>query len=604
MNHRGFRTGRRSRGRIGGRRGQGGYGSNCQQNTNVEEQGIFAEAKFDWDKGTLDEADTEMRNLFINKVKFSAHYEAQKKYPVRYYACLLILIKNHVQIVDSSKAMALAATWVRRDYLMAEFLLMLPDELFSIKEVLKALTTLDASRTKRATEKILKRLEAQGCKKKSKISLLKSLIGSLEADIPSVGSVSGALIRHVKLWAKTIPAERLEFFAMHFPPEPWKKLADLCHLNAEKDFPQCPWFLKFCFGEATVPETSVVAETLKMSESNISDMVMLNDLDYTVVRKWHTSLTPEAKERIAKYSKMETVLWYYEEIECEGVDKVIYERLESGEESNLPYGKLMERIMYCSNIATVDYGDPAWGKSADWSDWGCSEPEAPKKPRDFVKFLTIEAERNLGEIKFNLEEPVVVIGDMSGSMNVAIRTSNIIASLVAAVAHGELVFFDEYNVIPPFIPKDVEGVMQLCKEIQARGSTIPAVSLYPYYEKKKIVKTFVIVTDEGENGFHNGYRFGELFKKYYDEIYPARLVFISFLSQGDKGQMVQELQRDAPYITPMQFRFNVSRPDLTKLDNVFGTLSSANQKFSKQVDDVEKLFIAKKLNSVLEVLKI
>ena len=96
---------------------------------------------------------------------------------------------------------------------------------------------------------------------------------------------------------------------MHFPPHLWKKLADLCHLNAEKDFPQCTWFLKFCFGEATVPESSVVAERSKMNESNISDMVMLDDLDYTVIRKWHESLTPEAKERIAKYSKMETVLW-------------------------------------------------------------------------------------------------------------------------------------------------------------------------------------------------------------------------------------------------------------------------------------------------------
>ena len=51
-----------------------------------------------------------------------------------------------------------------------------------------------------------------------------------------------------------------------------------------------------------------------------------------------------------------------------------------------------------------------------------------------------------------------MMGDRSPSMGVAIRTSNIIASLVTAVSNAELVFFDSHNMIPPFIPKNVEGV--------------------------------------------------------------------------------------------------------------------------------------------------
>ena len=86
-------------------------------------------------------------------------------------------------MLESSKSIALAAVWARKDFTMAEFLLRIPNELFGIKEVLKALTTLDAARNKRALEKLLKRFEAQGCKKKQKMDSLKSLIGSLEAEI-------------------------------------------------------------------------------------------------------------------------------------------------------------------------------------------------------------------------------------------------------------------------------------------------------------------------------------------------------------------------------------------------------------------------------------
>lgn len=52
--------------------------------------------------------------------------------------------------------------------------------------------------------------------------------------ILQVGSVSGALIRRVKKWVKQQSADQLEYFALFYPKESWKKLADLCHLNPEK----------------------------------------------------------------------------------------------------------------------------------------------------------------------------------------------------------------------------------------------------------------------------------------------------------------------------------------------------------------------------------
>ena len=49
-------------------------------------------------------------------------------------------------------------------------------------------------------------------------------------------------------------------------------------------------------------------------------------------------------------------------------------------------------------------------------------------------------------------------------------------------------------------------VLQLAVDTQARGGTTPAASLWPYYEKKEVVKTFIMVTDEEENGVKEGHK--------------------------------------------------------------------------------------------------
>ena len=43
--------------------------------------------------------------------------------------------------------------------------------------------------------------------------------------------------------------------------------------------------------------------------------------------------------------------------------------------------------------------------------------------------------------------------------------------------------------------------------IQTGGGTTPASSLWPFYDKKEVIKTFIMVTDEEENGDYHGYRF-------------------------------------------------------------------------------------------------
>jgi hypothetical protein len=99
-------------------------------------------------------------------------------------------------------------------------------------------------------------------------------------------------------------------------------------------------------------------------------------------------------------------------------------------------------------------------------------------------------------------------------------------------------------------------------------------------------------------------------------VYPARLVFISFLhSQHAKGQMVEPL-RAAGYdvvqfkldrvCAPLAQRANIvqSRPDLTKLNNLIGQLSTDCTDFDTQVSRDEELLRARGLTGAFDKLKI
>lgn len=107
------------------------------------------------------------------------------------------------------------------------------------------------------------------------------------------------------MWLKKIPFKRLQFFALHFPTDPWKKLADILHLHPTKDIPQCPWFLPFAFGKE-IPEGAAQDD---LTPENISTQVLEGEIDYTIARKFKDSLSNEAKLKIAEYTPVNTILW-------------------------------------------------------------------------------------------------------------------------------------------------------------------------------------------------------------------------------------------------------------------------------------------------------
>jgi len=131
----------------------------------------------------------------------------------------------------------------------------------------------------------------------------------------------------------------------------------------------------------------------------------------------------------------------------------------------------------------------------------------------------------------------------------------------------------------------------VAEKVVADGLTAPAAALWPYYVSKKPVKFFVMVTDEVENGKFNGqWYFPDLFLRYYQEVYPAKIVFVSFLENPNiKGRMVTSLENMG--LEVLQFRLDGKRPDLTKMDTLLGLLSSESSHFPQQVLQLAQVFI-------------
>lgn len=491
----------------------------------------------------------QLKRLFLAETTLTEHHEAQRAHRDAYAATLLMLVEHGVELSPGARARSLASAWARRDHELARYLL--DEDRCGLGEVVKALQLLDSGRQARALERRLAQLERDGKTRKRRLGALRSALHDLQRE-GHVGSLSGALAKHVRRWVRTIPEEKLEYYAATFPLEQWRRLADLVHL-APSDF-QLPWFLAHTFGEPA-PAGTMTAACASAPVESLDQIAREFKAPYSFLRTRVSAPSPSLREAVASYESLDTLLWFYEELRCPAADQRIAALLRAGETPALGYGKLLERLLTLRDLKV-----PFW------------------------ELLLPVADRLLQGMRLPLDPPVVVLGDASSSMTAAIRVATIIGSLLTVFCRADLRFFNNQLIRPPVTPRTIHDVLTVTDTVKARGTTSPAASLWPSLKNRELVRSFVVVTDEYENTECQGMRFAEMLKRYRDERFPARATFISFIPQREDGQMVRALR--ALELPHRQFKLDQRRPDLTKIDNILGLMAVDGSLFDERVATV------------------
>eukprot|EP00011_Vannellida_sp_DIVA3-517-6-12_P010539 CAMPEP_0114626576 /NCGR_PEP_ID=MMETSP0168-20121206/11853_1 /TAXON_ID=95228 ORGANISM="Vannella sp., Strain DIVA3 517/6/12" /NCGR_SAMPLE_ID=MMETSP0168 /ASSEMBLY_ACC=CAM_ASM_000044 /LENGTH=650 /DNA_ID=CAMNT_0001837885 /DNA_START=31 /DNA_END=1979 /DNA_ORIENTATION=- len=509
-----------------------------------------------------------MQELFLRESKFHDHYVAQLRLKgaaegssyEEYRATLDFLIKRGTELTAATRGRILAVAWALKDTEFANTLLkrgpMNENNKFGIAEVLKALKLLDSARQLRLIRSQQEIKEGQGAKSK-KIGKLRGLANDLEVEGFVAGSVSGALCKFLRKWARQLSAKYLEFSALSMPMGPWKEFADIVHVR-KTDF--CvSWFLPFVFGEAA-PEGTVVGRCANFKSKPVDEQVALlreRELPYTFVRRQLQEgtrpvvLHEQLRDTIVQYEDLSTVIWWWEELDSAYNRTLVSQRLQAGEQLSMSYGKTLERILTLQKL-----GVP------------------------FVKELIAIAETQLSELKAAFQQEkgqqqksFVIHGDASSSMSVAVNTATIFGSILALLTNGSLRFFNGRPLPAVASPTTVAEVLEVTRNVRASGCTANAATLWESYEKKQKVDFHIQVTDEEENTAYKGYMLADLFKKYREEVHPdSVMIFISFLNNHmSTGQLVRRFEKlDLPVIN---FKLDGRRPDLTKLQKIISTIS-------------------------------
>ena len=595
--------------------------------------------------------------LFLEERPLAAHVAALRSHRGAYITQALWNTTKGLAMTAGTKIRVLAAAWGTGERELAAALLELEPGNgagFGVPVVLGAVQLLDARRKAKQFAARLARLEQGEQKVKpaklgaaktklSDVALLEKELADVEGE--PLSGVSGALQRHITRWVKGLPKEKLEFWLLALPKEPWVELAQLCHFSP-KAF-AVPYFLSHSFGDAA-PEGTLAAEAAGITVANLAEKAAEFSVPYSYVRRRFQGQMPDsAKVAMAKYMPLDQLVWYYDDAqdclatEDGAVETILDERLAAGEApTGLTAGKLLERLLAFLKVGEVTDADtlgelfPGVGapilaaalrrfggdvertamelfelSSAQIEQRFSPAPgtpavlEAEEAAPSFVARLMPHAARAMSQLACAMPKPVFIMGDASASMQVAVSTSTILASLIAAVADAGLCFFNTACIAPPVIPRTVEEVLAVAKAVKADGATCPAAALAPLLEAKQVVRQLVVVSDEEENTKHKGRSFAELFAQYEKEVSPGcRVTFVSFLADPNApGQMVAELE--AAGYAPEHFTLHRDRPDLTKTDALLALMSANTVEVAAERKAMEAQLEAEGLAALIKTLR-
>lgn len=526
--------------------------------------------------------------FFESETRLSTHIEFHKSKRDEYLNLINELYANeHIlkNINIMNKAHVLVVLIHNKEHAQVETM----HKWIDLPEMTKACEILDSNRRVRQT---IGKCEKMKDLKKKKMCLkfmddLKNL-----ADGNFDLSLTSSKCKLIKRWTYHLTKDQLEYRAILFPTNLWRKLANLIHLNSKNDF-VLDWFLPFCYGKEA-PEDSIVKIAQKLSYQNFQEFYQTYCLNYEFVRtrlpleKTHNNYSDHVaidniKKFLVENENINTILWYWHELYSDKNKHIVIKRLKEAQKAktiNITYGKLVDLLI---NITDKDI---------------------------FDLLVSITEEKMIG-YKMNLPSPTAVFADASASMDVAIRTSSIITSLLCYMSNAMLSLFNNINTNIDNPPRTVSDAVHFAKTMKAQCCTSPAATMGHYYESKILAKTIIIVTDEEENTHYKGLMFDKWYQKYIKDVYPAKLIFISFLDMNSSlankdGRMVKQLKSTLgtsmvdEYVDV--FRFSIRNPDLNKLDSILTKLQLPRDVVKNVIVDTKKQTEEKKqkVNEMVE----
>lgn len=391
------------------------------------------------------------------------------------------------------------------------------------------------------TKRELKQLIKKSNRDENRINLLQNRNMDL--------SLSLAKIKIVRKWVKSIDEDTLITTNIFFNnSDIWRKLANLCHFRPG-DF--CVnWFLEYCY-TGNYPNDSLMFKIKNANDAMLKNLYLEYRIPYEYIRLKNPS--KEFKVLLAQKEPLRTVLWYGDELDIykdNSIGDLVAERIKN-ERIDIPYTKIVQIIVNVSN-----------------------------KTSKIIKELTQYTQSKLEEYKLNLPTPISILCDASGSMEVCVKTSGIITSLLCAIAGNTCklyVFKDKnYSIANP--PKNVRDVLNFIEDTKAESYTSPASSLNQMILDKMVAKTIILVTDQEENTPCNGLKFAETLKNYSKLIgFNPKIVFITM---GKSNQMIFDLENafGKNLVSEMvsNYNFDLNEPDLRKMDSILAILSETN----------------------------
>ena len=378
-----------------------------------------------------------------------------------------------------------------------------------------------------------------------------------------LNGVTNALSKRVRGWFRSLSAESLEYLLLTCEPEAlkaWRHVMDCTHAKPD-DF-ALPFFpaVVFC-GRQHVPLDHMVhmchgeqlnAGTLPALCSSFPRLAKAYALVHKAVPP--SQMSDTSKAWFATHAPLSDVIWWYEELHCPAAEAALMGRLSepdadlSDGQYDISFGKLMERFMVFRTMGA-----------------------------SFAPLLAGRAESALQSLVAHHPGTglrVAILGDASGSMEVAVRTAAILGGLLSSVMHARLEFFDAGMRPQGLQPKTAAEVLDVATGTPAEGTTNPAAALQAFVDAGEPVDLFILVTDEGENGTSRGSSFAQLMKQYKRNVHAgAQVFFISFLPPTvTVGPMQVALAQVG--IGAHNFKLDLQRPDLSKFSGLLGKLNS------------------------------